>query len=199
MNPRLKQISKTRYTWQNILGNVKSNPLCYFYPEHVDDIREIVLEAESKGYRVRAVGSGHSFSEAAKGDEFMMDMKWLRNIVRYQKPFVRPQFDGKEYVLVDAGTTIKRTNNKLDELGLALINMGAVDFQTVSGALMTGTHGSGIKEPAFPDMVRALRIVGRHGELIQIEPADGITDAAYHNAHSQIRLVQDDDIFIVRC
>jgi len=195
MIPRLKEISKTRYTWNNILGNVKSNPLLYFYPEHVDDIREIILEAELKGYRVRAVGSGHSFSEAAKGDEFMMDMKKFRNIVRYKEPFLKPQFNSKEYVLVDAGTTIKRTNRKLDDLGLALINMGAVDFQTVSGALMTGTHGSGIKMPAFPDMVRALRIVGKNAELIQIEPTDGITDPAVHELHSNIRLIQDDDIF----
>jgi FAD/FMN-containing dehydrogenase len=133
----------------NILGNVKSNPLLYFYPEHVDDILEIILEAEEKGYRVRAVGSGHSFSEAAKGDEFMMDMKKLRNIERYRTPLVKAPLASNEYVLVDAGTTIKRTNRKLDELGLALMNMGAVDFQTVSGALLTGTHGSGIKMPAF--------------------------------------------------
>jgi hypothetical protein len=195
MNPRLVKISKTRYTWNNILGNVKSNPLLYFYPEHVDDIREIILEAEEKGYRVRAVGSGHSFSEAAKGDEFMMDMKWFRNIVRYEAPFVKPPLANNKYVLVDAGTTIKRTNRKLDELGLALMNMGAVDFQTVSGALMTGTHGSGIKMPAFPEMVRSLRLVGRNAELIQIEPADGITDPIAHQQHSNIRLIQDDDIF----
>jgi hypothetical protein len=48
MNPRLVKISKTRYTWNNILGNVKSNPLLYFYPQHVADIREIILEAEEK-------------------------------------------------------------------------------------------------------------------------------------------------------
>jgi hypothetical protein len=91
--------------------------------------------------------------------------------------------------------TIKRTNRKLDELGLALKNMGAVDFQTVSGALMTGTHGSGIKMPAFPDMVRSLRLVGRNAELIQVEPADGITDPVAHQQHSNIRLIQNDDVF----
>ena len=196
MIPRLKEISKTRYTWNNILGNVKSNPLLYFYPRHVDDIREIVLEAEQKKYRVRAVGSGHSFSEAAKGDEFMMDMKWLRHLSIYEAPVVKSAFSANKYVIADAGTTIKRTNRKLDKAGLALINMGAVDFQTLSGALMTGTHGSGIKEPAFPDMVRSLRIVGRNAELIQIEPTDGITDPVVHQQHaSNIKLIQDDDIF----
>ncbi len=196
MNPRLKKISKTRYTWNNAVGNVKSNPLLYFYPRHVDDIREIILEAEQKKYRVRAVGSGHSFSEAAKGDEFMMDMKWLRDVARYLQPLVKNQFAANEYVLVDAGTTVKRTNKKLDELGFALMNMGAVDFQTMSGALLTGTHGSGIKMPAFPDMTRSLRLVGKNAELIQIEPTDGITDPAVHQQqHPHIRLIQDDDTF----
>ena len=175
MNPRLLEISKTRYNWYNATRNVTATPLRYFYPQNVEDIQAIVSEAEQENLRVRAVGSGHSFSEAAKGDDFLMDMKELRQAEVYKAPWVKASLSQKHFVLADAGITIRRINRLLDSMGLALQNMGAVDFQTVSGALMTGTHGTGIKKPAFPDMVRSLRIVATDSKLIQIEPTDGIT------------------------
>src|SRR5688572_27351826 len=194
INPRLLEISKTRYRWYNITNNVTATPLRYFYPENVEDIQAIVSEAEHEKFRVRAVGSGHSFSEAAKGRDFMMDIKNLRDAKLYSTP-VKAIYQTNNYVLADAGITIRRINRLLDEMGLALENMGAVDFQTISGAMMTGTHGTGIKKPAIPDMVRSLRIVATNSELIQIEPTDGITDPAWHNANESIKLIQDDDIF----
>lgn len=194
MNSDLINISKTRYRWFNVTNNVSATPLRYFYPRNVTDIREIISEAEDKNWRVRAVGSGHSFSEAAKGRDFMMDMKELRDAKKYTSP-VKADLKDNHYVMADAGITIRRLNRLLDEMNLALENMGAVDFQTISGALMTGTHGTGIKKPAFPDMVRALRIVGTNSELLHIEPSDGITNPAIHAANESITLIQDDDIF----
>lgn len=194
MNPRLLEISKTRYTWYNVTNNVSSTPMRYFYPENAEDIQAIVSEAEHEGLRVRAVGSGHSFSEVAKGRGFLMDMKNLRDAKRYVTN-VKAEHQSKDFILADAGITIRRINRMLDEMGLALENMGAVDFQTISGALMTGTHGTGIKKPAFPDIIRALRIVGTNSELIHIEPTDGITDPATHHANENSTLIQDDDVF----
>lgn len=195
MNPRLHEISRTRYTWSNATSNVEVTPLRYFYPETVEDIKEIISEAENQGLKVRAVGSGHSFSEAAKGKDFLMDMKHLKNADVYSDVVVKPEFNGKHFMLTDAGITIRRLNRKLNELNLALSNMGAVDFQTVSGALSTGTHGTGIAKPAFPDMVRAIRIVGTNGKQTQIEPTNGITDPVKHQEECGIELIQDDSHF----
>ena len=192
MSNPFEDISKTRYRWSNITGHVTATPLRYFYPRSVEDIQAIIREAESKNLRVRAVGSGHSFSEAAKGTDFVMDIKELRNAAEYISP-LKDDRKSNRYVIADAGITIRRLNKLLHKMELALENMGAVDFQTISGALMTGTHGTGIKKPAFPDIVESLRIVGTGGELIQIEPSNGITDPAKHD-HS-IRLIQDDDYF----
>jgi FAD/FMN-containing dehydrogenase len=195
MNARLLKISKTRYTWSNATSTVISTPLRYFYPEQVEDIQAIVQEAELQKLRVRAVGSGHSFSEAAKGDDFLMDIKELRDAEKYESPQVKASITNKHFVIAEAGITIRRVNRLLDDMGLALQNMGAVDFQTISGALMTGTHGTGIHKPAFPDMVVGLRVVGKGGKLLHLEPTGGITDPVYHAQHSPIQLIQDDDIF----
>lgn len=196
MNPRLLEISKTRYTWSNATGNVVTNPIRYFYPEQVEDIRAIISEAEQEKLSVRAVGSGHSFSEVAKGNDFLLDMKEMRNVTPYEAPLVKPAHTNQHFILAEAGTTIRRTNRILDKMGLALINMGAVDFQTLSGALMTGTHGTGINKPAFPDMVRSIRMVGQKSELLHIEPTNGITDPVNHQRQQPfVKLIQDDDIF----
>lgn len=195
MNTRLLEISKTRYTWSNATNTVISTPLRYFYPQHVEDIQAIVKEAGLQKLRVRAVGSGHSFSEVAKCDDFLMDIKELRDVEKYESPWVKANISNKHFVIAEAGITIRRVNRLLDDMGLALQNMGAVDFQTISGALMTGTHGTGIHKPAFPDMVVGLRMVGKGGVLLHIEPTDGITDPVYHALHSAIQLIQDDDIF----
>ena len=67
MNAKLVKISKDSYTWLNATRNVKVTPLRFFYPRNKEDIAEIILDAEAKDLRVRAVGSGHSYSEAPKG------------------------------------------------------------------------------------------------------------------------------------
>ena len=50
--------------------------------------------------------------------------------------------------------------------GLALINMGSYDGQTLAGVISTSTHGSGITLGSFPSAVEALIIVKADGQLV---------------------------------
>ncbi len=195
MEQRLKSISKERYTWHNATSNVQVTPLRFFYPANAKDIADIVHDAEQRGLRVKAVGSGHSFSEAAAGKDYLLSMKKMGNVTLTPKSALKENHRQKHLVSIEAGIILKVLNEKLDALGLALPNMGAVDFQTVSGALLTGTHGTGMHQPAFPDMVRSMKLVGTGGELLQIEPTDGMTDPAAHQQQSSLKLIQDDTIF----
>ncbi|MEM9528846.1 MAG: FAD-binding protein, partial [Bacteroidota bacterium] len=63
----LQDISLDRYVWTNASRNVEVTPSRFFYPKNKEDIAAIVQAAEARGLRVRAVGSGHSYSEAPKG------------------------------------------------------------------------------------------------------------------------------------
>jgi len=193
----LEAISKERYTWYNATSNVEVTPVRFFYPRHEKDIVEIVRDAEARGLRVRAVGSGHSFSEAAIENDYLLSMKKLDGVERTPKRHLNASYQNKDLVDIKAGTILKVLNKKLDKMGLALPNMGAVDFQTVSGALMTGTHGTGIKQPAFPDIVRSIKMVGTGGQIYQVEPGHGMTDKSKHQSEfgDSVKLIQDDDIF----
>ncbi|PHN00827.1 FAD-binding protein [Flavilitoribacter nigricans] len=195
MKTNLKNISRDRYTWYNCTGNVKVSPLRFFYPRTKEQIAEIVREAERRELRVRAVGSGHSFSEAAKGKDFLLSMKRMAGVSRPHKETLRTKFREMPLVSAQAGIVIRRLNRTLDRMGLALINMGVIDVQTLSGAIMTGTHGTGIGKPTMPDMVRSLKLVGTGGRFFQIEPTDGITDPDQHGSTNPIELIQDDDTF----
>ncbi len=201
MKPELKEISHHRYTWSNATRNVEVTPLRFFYPRHKEDIAHIIQDAEDENkrgnsFRVRAVGSGHSFSEAAKGKDYLMSMKRLDKVWKTSKKPLQDDWKSKDLVTAEAGIIIKKLNIELDKMDLALSNMGAVDLQTISGALMTGTHGTGIKKPAFQDMVRSMRMVGTRGEFLQIEPKNGMTNAQKHaQEYPNVRLIQSDDVF----
>jgi FAD/FMN-containing dehydrogenase len=195
MEPNLKVEFKSRYTWRNATGNVEVTPLQFFFPENENEIAAIIKDAEKRGLRVRAVGSGHSFSEVAVNKDYLISMKKLDKVSRTTDENLRDSWKKRHLVNISAGVILKELNRKLDEIGLALPNMGAVDFQTVSGALLTGTHGTGINKPAFPDLVQSIKMVGTGGELIQVEPANGMTDPLKHGKKSDMRLIQNDDIF----
>jgi hypothetical protein len=110
---------------------------------------------------------------------------------------LRPEVAGRRLVRVLGGTHLRELNAALDDEGLALPNMGGYDAQTIGGVVSTSTHGSGVDFGPFPDLVRSLDLVIAGGEVVRVEPADGITDpgafAAEHGAERT--LIQDDDTF----
>lgn len=195
-------------TWRNATSNVEATPEVTFKPGSKEDIIAIIQDAESKGRRVRAVGSGHSFSQVAEParKDYFVEMFRLKACGKYEEALssegLRPKEDGetRHFVKAQAGIRIKCLNRALDKLGLALDNMGAFDWQTISGALSTGTHGTGIHQPAFPDMVRSIVIIGTGGKITQYEPTNGITDKAkfeevHKNDKVKVELVQKDELF----
>ncbi len=196
MNADLNKISVQRYTWSNATRNVVVNPLRFFYPRNKEDISAIVKYAEQENLRVRAVGSGHSFSEAAKGKDCLLSMKRLSKAWKTPGTALYDSEKERLFVTAEAGVTLQKLNKFLDKEELALSNMGVIDVQTISGALQTGTHGTGIRRPAIPDMVRAVRLVGNDGKFYQIEPKeDAITDPLKFDPNNGVKLIQNDDHF----
>ena len=67
-------------------------------------------------------------------------------------------------VKVEAGITLAALSRGLDELGLAMPNLGDIDAQTLAGALATGTHGTGARLQNLSAQVEALELVDGTGE-----------------------------------
>ena len=187
---------KLRQTWTNHTGNQSTQPLRVYEPRSTDEVIAIVQEAESQDCTVRAVGSGHSWSDVALTSGFLLLTTRLRSVLSFSPPLLKPGADARHLVWTHAGIPLRELNDALDRQGLALSNMGGYDAQTVAGVVSTSTHGSGITFGPLCDQVRSLDIVSGGGRVYRVEPSAGITDpAAYTARFPRAQLVQDDDWF----
>ncbi len=185
-----------RTAWRNSTGNQGIDPLQTYRPTTLRELVELVQQAERDGTTIRAVGSGHSWSDVALTRGFLLETHGLNRIPDGPPQHLRPGVDGERLVWTEAGIRIRDLNSALHARGLALANMGGYDGQTLAGVISTSTHGSGIAFGPFPDIVRTLDLVIAGGALVRVEPADGPTDAAaFAAAHPDRELIQDDDTF----
>ncbi|MBV8990143.1 MAG: FAD-binding protein, partial [Solirubrobacterales bacterium] len=186
-----------RRTWKNHLGNQQIDPLRIYAPGNINEVSEIVREAEAAGVTVRAVGSGHSWSDVALTRGFLLRTDGLAKPIPAGPDFLREDWRDRQLVQTETGIRIGELNAFLDGRGLALSNMGGYDQQTMAGVISTSTHGSGITFGPLNDFVRSLDIVTAGGVVYRIEPTDGPTDRAAYEAHHTGRrtLIQDDRWF----
>jgi L-gulono-1,4-lactone dehydrogenase len=180
--------------WHNHTGNQRCQPREIRSPGSAEELIEIVRQAEAERTTVRMVGAGHSWSDVALTDGFLLEPTNLSGVRRPEGEALAAPPEGMELVRVLGGTPIHTVNDELWEMGLALPNMGGYDAQTISGVVSTSTHGSGLAFGPFPDLVRSLDLVVAGGRAIRLEPADGPTDAASFS-DPLFELVKDDGKF----
>ena len=140
--------SAAREEWSNSIGNQQAFPLRILRPTTLEQIIEIIQQAERENRKVRAVGSGHSFSDVALTDDYLIDTHGLNRVLPLDVEKLKPEAKLLTLVETECGIRIADLNARLDETGLALINAGAHTAQTIVGALSTSTHGSGISRLA---------------------------------------------------
>lgn len=185
-----------RYTWKNHVENQVVQPLQYLRPTTLDELRSILGLAVLQHCRVKAIGSGHSFSDVGTTTDFLIDTHGLDRVLELDVDLLKDPSDAPLLFKTECGIVIRDLNAALDEAGLALINMGGYTAQTIIGAISTSTHGSGIGLGPLSSAVVSLELAAADGRLYQIEPANGITDPLkFRNKHPDIELKQDDDWF----
>jgi hypothetical protein len=180
--------------WKNHTGQQRCDPVEIVRPRTLAELRGLVQRAEREGRTVRASGARHAWSDIALTDGIMVEPDNLGGVERPGPADLRRQPDGVNLVWVGAGTHLHALNPALEEIGLALRNMGGYDAQTIAGVVSTSTHGSGLAFGPFPDAVRSLELVVAGGRALRIEPAEGPTDPQSFD-DPDLELVQDDDRF----
>ncbi|RSS78768.1 D-arabinono-1,4-lactone oxidase [Streptomyces sp. WAC06614] len=144
--------------WRNWAGNVSATPARVVTPTSVGELQEAVRRAAADGHRVKAVGTGHSFTAVAATDGVLLRPQALAGIQEIDRT--------AGTVTVGAGTALKDLNQALAREGLSLTNMGDIMEQTVSGATSTGTHGTGRDSASIAAQIRALELVTADGTLL---------------------------------
>jgi hypothetical protein len=187
-----------RLTWRNHSRDQECHPSRIEHPSSTEELVELVRQAEQQGRSIRAVGAGHAWSDVALTDGILVETDRLNGLADADDGTLRaPPPEDRPLVRVRGGTRVRELNALLDARNLGLTNMGGYDAQSISGVVSTSTHGSGITFGPFPDAVRSLDLVVAGGELVRVEPENGITDAqAFADRFDSDRaLVQDDELF----
>jgi xylitol oxidase len=138
-------------------GNVEFAARRVLRPRSVDELRGMVAGAD----RVRALGTGHSFSRVADTTGDLISLADLP-----------PRLEiGGDTVTVSAGTRFGELVGPLQGAGRALHNLGSLPHISVGGACATGTHGSGDELPCLAAAVTELEVVTAGGDLVTL-PAE---------------------------
>jgi L-gulonolactone oxidase len=145
-------------TWRNWSGTESATGVELLRPTAADELAAAVKTAVEQGKKLKAVGAGHSFTGCSVPEQVMIRLDGLSSITYADKESGR--------VTVGAGTGLRKLNAGLAAFDLAMANLGDIDKQTVSGAISTGTHGTGARLGGLATQVVALDLVTADGSVL---------------------------------
>ncbi|TFC50984.1 MULTISPECIES: D-arabinono-1,4-lactone oxidase [unclassified Cryobacterium] len=145
--------------WQNWARSESVVPVRVERPTSAAATQRAVLAAVKSGVRIKAVGSGHSFSGIAVSPGVQLDLAW-GGLIDVDEATAR--------VTIAAGTRLHQLPALLAPYGLALENMGDIDRQTIAGATSTGTHGTGGAFAGLAAQIVAVTLVTGDGSVLRV-------------------------------
>lgn len=146
--------------WRNWARTEAVRPRRVERPSTVGAVQRAVVAAGEAGLRIKAVGSGHSFTGIAVAPGVQLDLHDLGDSIRVDA--------AARQVTVAAGASLRTLVRLLQPHGLALPNLGDIDRQTIAGAISTGTHGTGSGLAGLAGQVVALSLVTGDGSLLRV-------------------------------
>ncbi|WP_231929837.1 FAD-binding protein [Micromonospora inositola] len=126
----------------------------------MDELRRLVAGSA----RIRAVGTGHSFNRLGDTTGDLVSLSGLPPAIALD-----PE---RGTVTVAAGLRYGDVATRLHAQGYALANLASLPHISVSGAVATGTHGSGDAHGNLATAVAALELVTADGDLLTVDRAD---------------------------
>ncbi len=154
-----------------------------YYPQSVEEVKQIILFATKNSHLVRTVGSGHSPSASIYGEEENVIKICLDGDLRKIHSFEVNESKTEGLVTVGAGcylginpkdrsSTLDNSFNKqIDDRGFALPILGTISHQTVAGCIQTSTSG-GSNQHGLADVIHAFEWVNGLGEICYAEKGE---------------------------
>jgi FAD-linked oxidoreductase len=130
-------------------------------PRSPEGVQRAVQAAASQGLSIKAVGAGHSFTGIAVAPGVLLELDDLQGLISADAVTGRATFL--------AGTRLHRIPGLLAAYGLAMQNLGDIDRQSISGAISTGTHGTGAGFGGLATQVVGITVVTAAGEFLRID------------------------------
>lgn len=123
------------------------------FPASVEEVQAIVTESTS----VRVAGSMHSCAPLVQSDDAIISFRDMDKILDINTETKRVRFQ--------AGVTIAKLCSEISKVGLAVEQLGTIDYQTTIGAVMTGTHGGSTHLGSIHTYMTSLTLVKADGTV----------------------------------
>ena len=142
------------FVWRNWSGGQRCIPEGRVAPESEQALIDWLRSSRGP---LRPVGAGHSFSPLVPTSGQILSIGKLSGMICYDEASSQADFW--------AGTRLSEIGEPLLSVGQGLVNLSDIDYQTLAGALATGTHGTGIRLGAMPTQIVGLRLITPDGEV----------------------------------
>ncbi|GAA1168175.1 D-arabinono-1,4-lactone oxidase [Nesterenkonia sandarakina] len=127
-------------------------------PRTEEELSGLVRQSAHNGETLRPVGSGHSSTPIMRTEDTLVSLDQMSGVVSHDADA------GTATIL--PGTGLEALGGELAEVGLALENFGDVNYQTIAGAIGTGTHGTGETLGNLSSTLVGGRLVTGTGEVL---------------------------------
>lgn len=150
----------------NFGRNVTFQPQVMVAPRSEDEVLQIL--GQYAGRQVRAMGRLHSWSEAPRGDDVLLDLRHMSGVQTEERY-------GRVWATIGAGCQMNHVLAELErQAGVTLPSVGLITEQSIAGAIATGTHGSGKSSLShYIDEVRVATYDAATGEPVIRTISDG--------------------------
>jgi hypothetical protein len=173
------------------------------YNKCTTNLMWIINDALQKGLKIRAMGSGWSFSKVAVCDGAIINTKRLRIRIKPKPENFDPQFlaagnSPENFKFLQCGNTVIALNQLLEQDSVppkSIRCSGGSNGQTIVGAFSTGTHGASINVGALSEMVVGLHIITGPDRHFYIERSSRkVTSPLFHQKIGA-KAIADDELF----
>lgn len=157
---------------KNFGGNIVFSPKYFYLPSSEEEVLGILNR--HKNDNIRTMGSLHAWSDAVSSDGVLI------NLAKIDQISVEKNNSGDSLATVGGGCVLSKLSGHLNNMGLTMPALGAIQRQTIAGAVSTGTHGSG--NSSISDHIKEIRIaayepIRGNAEIYQFKEGDTLRAA----------------------
>jgi FAD-linked oxidoreductase len=149
-------------TWRNWGRTQSCRPVARVRPATEGEIAALVHDAADRGQRVKVVGAGHSFTDIACTEGVHISLDDYDRVLDVDR--------SAGTITVQAGIRLRDLNEALAREGMAMSNLGDIAYQSIAGAISTGTHGTGRAYGNIATFVKELTMVTADGSTLRCSP-----------------------------
>ena len=136
-------------------GQHIAKPKDVYFPETLDDIKEIIKN--NQGRKIRVSGGSHTFNDISISNDIIIKMFNMKNVLDLN--------ENDKTVTVESGIILGELNLFLEKNDLSLHVLPAISYQSLGGVLATSSHGSNSSTGSMSSAIEEITMVLADGEV----------------------------------